>query len=291
MTPGSPRSTRADFSARVIALLARRAAYRCSNPACRALTMGPSVRRGGVINLGVAAHIVGASSQGPRGGGALSERKRRDLGNGIWLCQNCGNLVDSDQAAHTVRRLQNWKSEREREARQELGRPTGAGASSTVHFHQQFPRRLVLMDSALEHNVYDPEDFQYGRTNADSIRDILKKFPYLIMKELTNLRWNAEDHIVRFNPHLIVIHLSCFYERTRFGDSGERFRGFLEYMRQATDVRFLIYTRAVTRTDGARVRRLWNKQCAMYSRKPWTDFGRLLIIPSNRASFRDRRTA
>jgi hypothetical protein len=67
--------------------VAARAAYRCSNPDCRAPTAGPQVEPGRTLNLGVAAHISAAAVGGPRYDPGLSSEQRRDIANAIWLCQ------------------------------------------------------------------------------------------------------------------------------------------------------------------------------------------------------------
>ncbi|TIS45588.1 hypothetical protein [Mesorhizobium sp.] len=39
----------------------------------------------------------------------LTAEERASAENGIWLCQNCGKLIDSDPAYHTVELLRGWK--------------------------------------------------------------------------------------------------------------------------------------------------------------------------------------
>src|SRR5207244_11951864 len=53
----------------------------------------------------VGAHITAASSGGPRYDSSLSAEQRRSGDNGIWLCQNCGKLVDNDEARYSVAAL------------------------------------------------------------------------------------------------------------------------------------------------------------------------------------------
>jgi hypothetical protein len=94
---------RDDFLARDRQVLAQRSGLLCSNPDCRALTIGPQQAGPGAINLGVAAHITAASPGGPRYDALLTPEQRSDPGNGIWLCQSCAKLVDSaDPISATV---------------------------------------------------------------------------------------------------------------------------------------------------------------------------------------------
>jgi hypothetical protein len=111
---------RDDFDARTKEILARRVGYRCSNPGCRQLTSGPQEDPTKAVNIGVAAHITAASEGGPRYDPGLSAEKRRSVDNGIWLCQNCAKLIDSDVRQYTPDLLCEWKRKAEQAAREEL---------------------------------------------------------------------------------------------------------------------------------------------------------------------------
>ena len=95
-------------------ILARRVGYRCSNPDCpMEYTTGPAEDPSKSVSIGVAAHITAASKRGPRYDSNLTSEQRRDIANGIWLCQTCAKLVDSDQRKYTVELLLNWKRDAE----------------------------------------------------------------------------------------------------------------------------------------------------------------------------------
>jgi hypothetical protein len=100
---------RNDFSNQTKAILAKRVGFRCSNPHCRQLTSGPHTEPTGSINIGVAAHITAASPGGPRYDVYISAEKRKSQDNGIWLCEKCAKLVDSDEVRYTVGKLREWK--------------------------------------------------------------------------------------------------------------------------------------------------------------------------------------
>jgi hypothetical protein len=112
---------RDDFPASVKEMLARRTAMRCSNPACRAVTVGPQEGGTGSVNLGVACHISAASPRGPRYDVSQGVKTRKSEENGIWLCQICAKLVDSDAEHYSVALLGNWKGDAERRALVDLG--------------------------------------------------------------------------------------------------------------------------------------------------------------------------
>jgi tetratricopeptide (TPR) repeat protein len=111
---------RDDFDARTKETLARRVGYRCSNPGCRQLTSGPQEDPTKAVNIGVAAHITAASEGGPRYDPGLSAEERRSVDNGIWLCQNCAKLIDSDVRQYTPELLREWKRQAEQRARDEI---------------------------------------------------------------------------------------------------------------------------------------------------------------------------
>jgi hypothetical protein len=99
--------------------LANRAGHHCSNPSCQRLTTGPD-GDDGHASIGVAAHITAASIGGPRYNSLASAEERSDSSNGIWLCQTCSRLVDTDIANYTIEVLQEWKAVREASAALEL---------------------------------------------------------------------------------------------------------------------------------------------------------------------------
>jgi hypothetical protein len=113
---------RDDFSAGVKETLAARVGFHCSNPQCRASTSGPHLDSREVINVGVAAHICAASPEGPRYDRNQDQQQQRSIENGIWLCQNCAKLIDSDVVTFTPAILQGLKRQAEAEARLRLER-------------------------------------------------------------------------------------------------------------------------------------------------------------------------
>lgn len=120
---------RAEFSAKSRTILAQRAAYRCSNPNCGALTIGPGEKSDDVAISGTGAHIYAAAVGGPRGTGGLQPAERSALTNGIWLCATCGRLVDTNEGnAYPAPLLRSWKDWHEARIRLEMGgyaRPIG----------------------------------------------------------------------------------------------------------------------------------------------------------------------
>lgn len=112
-----------DFLRATIELLAKRAGYICSNPACEAKTIGPSdVDRAKSVSVGVAAHITASRVNGPRYNPNLTPAERRSGSNGIWLCQTCSRRIDVNNGVdHSVETLRKWKLATEKKAAETLG--------------------------------------------------------------------------------------------------------------------------------------------------------------------------
>jgi hypothetical protein len=111
---------RDDFSQKIKDLLAKRVGFKCSNPGCSRVTSGPQADPNGAINIGVAAHITAAAADGPRYDASLTIEQRTDGGNGIWLCQTCAKLIDSDMTRYTVAVIREWKELAETSAQRDL---------------------------------------------------------------------------------------------------------------------------------------------------------------------------
>ncbi len=111
---------RDDFTARTIDIMAKRVGYRCSNPNCRKLTCGANDDPQDYTNIGVAAHICAAAPGGKRYDPAMTPEERKDIYNGIWLCQSCSKLIDSDDIRYSVEFLHKWKNLSEEAAILEL---------------------------------------------------------------------------------------------------------------------------------------------------------------------------
>src|SRR2546422_5585799 len=111
---------RDDFSKTATEALGKRVGFLCSNPECRQPTTGPQEKQGAVIIIGVAAHLTAAAPGGPRYDATLSTDQRRSISNGIWLCQSCAKLVDSDERRFTLEVLREWRDHAERSALEKI---------------------------------------------------------------------------------------------------------------------------------------------------------------------------
>jgi hypothetical protein len=103
--------SRDDFSAKTIRVLAARVGYHCSNPTCVGSTSGPALNEDRTVNVGVGAHIAAAAPKGKRYDANMTPAERSSGANGIWLCQSCSKLIDSDDGRYTVELLHQWKKD------------------------------------------------------------------------------------------------------------------------------------------------------------------------------------
>ncbi|MGE3313706.1 MAG: hypothetical protein AB7O26_01235 [Planctomycetaceae bacterium] len=104
---------RDDFPEVVKRTLGERAAYICSNPACRRPTIGPHSDPKLSLKTGEACHIASAAPGGPRFNSEQSSDERRSIENAIWLCTECSTRVDRDEVRFPAGDLLRWKSEHE----------------------------------------------------------------------------------------------------------------------------------------------------------------------------------
>jgi hypothetical protein len=107
------RKKNRDFTQKTVTTLAERAHFLCSNPDCKKMTTGPHSNIEKSLRSGEAAHIYGASDNGPRFNHQLKDEDIKNIKNGIWLCGDCHKIIDTDPRRYPVKKLQKWKSTHE----------------------------------------------------------------------------------------------------------------------------------------------------------------------------------
>ena len=110
-----------DFNKVTKDILAKRAAFKCSNPDCRVSTVGPNVDSNKATPIGEAAHIFGARPNSKRYRSDMTDATRAEITNAIWLCRNCHKLIDSDDKKYTSNILFAWREEHEEYIQSKLG--------------------------------------------------------------------------------------------------------------------------------------------------------------------------
>lgn len=106
-------ASRHEFPEKTRRVVGERAAYICSNPGCRRPTIGPHSDPAKSLKTGKASHIRAAAPGGPRYDPGQSEAERKHIENAIYLCAECADTVDKDEAAHPVPLLLGWRREHE----------------------------------------------------------------------------------------------------------------------------------------------------------------------------------
>lgn len=180
------------FSSKTVDNLAKRAGYICSNPDCKASTVGPNSDPEKVIIIGEAAHIYGARPDAARFKSEMSDAARAEITNGIWLCRNCHKKIDRDINEYTSDLLFAWREEHEKHIGSELGnvstRIQYEQRTSNLSSFRHYPpiiRRIV---------VDKPECWEW-RLSAELLRHLNKPF-FRKMKDLRNgLYFKSREHI------------------------------------------------------------------------------------------------
>ena len=114
---------RADFPAKIRRIIALRSGYRCAHPDCNGrTTVGPGQQPDEYEDTGRASHIFAASKRGPRGQGNLSAPELAGPANGVWLCAEHADQVDTnDGKDYPPPVLLGWKSAHEFKIAREHG--------------------------------------------------------------------------------------------------------------------------------------------------------------------------
>ncbi|WP_166240904.1 HNH endonuclease [Paenibacillus turpanensis] len=116
------RPKRNDFSKTTTLKLVKRAGAMCSNPKCKILTFGAVDNENESYDVGEAAHIHAASKNGPRYNKELLKSYVTSLENGIWLCSNCHDMVDTAFESYSAELLRKWKNDHEEEMKKYGGK-------------------------------------------------------------------------------------------------------------------------------------------------------------------------
>jgi hypothetical protein len=141
-------SRRDDFSETVKRTVAERVGRLCCNPDCRVATSGPQVDPSKTLNVGVASHVTAAAPGGPRYDASLTAEQRSAVENAIWLCQNCGKLVDNDANRFPADLLRAWKVLAENDALQNIGKrrkPADFAAAEQARARQTYAMAIFLL--------------------------------------------------------------------------------------------------------------------------------------------------
>jgi len=187
------------FRQAVINTLAKRAANRCSNPGCGAITSGPTDDPNGSVNVGEAAHIYGANPGSSRYEPTMTTTSRSDISNAIWLCKICHKLVDDDELRYPAGLLFEWQREHERKIAEEVGK---AAASIRRRYESRHLEEFGRLSYLAERLLIEKGAFWEYKLTAEMLR--FEMAPVV-------QRWSALKRKLYTKPYLHI-------ERTQFID-------------------------------------------------------------------------
>ena len=168
----SKNSNRDNFSKKTIDTLCKRVNAICSNPECNRGTLAPSTESDKVINTGVAAHISAASPGGPRYDKNMNIEQRTSIENGIWLCQTCSKLIDSDPLKYTSEILYEWKKKAELRASTGLVKPIYEPTESDKKVFE-------IIEDTYKDVVFLKENVKDEKNYSELYKDYIAKFSNL----------------------------------------------------------------------------------------------------------------
>lgn len=182
---------RDDFSAKIKERLAKRVGYHCSN--CWKQTVGPGGGVDGISLIGVAAHICAAAPGGPRYDEKMSAEERSSIYNGIWLCQNCAHLIDTDTQRYTVDVLQTIKAKAEAKAHVKISLNTH---ESDITISDELKNHMItnirIMKEWAKYLRNESDNYHPATIYADDVRiynvcvDIYSSIVQLVNTEMQN---------------------------------------------------------------------------------------------------------
>jgi hypothetical protein len=153
------RRTESNFSNNTVEALKKRAAFICSNPDCKKLTVSPDLNSDtSVIYIGRAAHICAASPGGPRYDANMTDQERASITNAIFLCANCADMIDDNNGdSFTKELLTQWKNDHENWTIANLNKPFNS--QPTVQVTSFFQQGGITAHSVTIGNV--PRDIKF----------------------------------------------------------------------------------------------------------------------------------
>ncbi len=155
------------FKQGIITTLAKRAANRCSNPDCDAITSGPAADPSGSVNVGEAAHIYGANPGSARFDPQMTPADRGAITNAIWLCATCHKKVDDDAGRYPAGLLFEWQRAHENKIAQEVGK---AAAIIRARYEKRHLEEFGRLSYLAERIVLEKGDYWEYHLAAEVIR-------------------------------------------------------------------------------------------------------------------------
>lgn len=185
----------------------------CANPTCCRFT-SYGTTTGKARAIAEAAHIVAASSQGPRSEVSMTETELKSAENGIWLCKNCHGLIDDDPSAYPIQMLRDWKKAHQTFVSKLVGKDF-----DIVHFELYARSRNVAQRHSFLGYIegrrvfFDALDVEYPDQVATSLVEIRARIAEssghlskddFAWKRMQRMR-NSIQKFLTANPHLATL--------------------------------------------------------------------------------------
>ena len=212
------------FKQSVVLTLARRAANRCSNPNCGAITSGPADSPGDAVNVGEAAHIYGANPGSARYDPGMVSADRSAITNAIWLCGNCHKLIDDDPTRYPAGLLFEWQREHEQRISEQVGK---VAAEVRQRYEKRHLEEFGRLSYLAERLIIEKGDYWEYLLTAEVLR-------YEIAPVLR--RWNALKRGLYVKPLMRVERNDSF---AWLSDRMHEVSGMLQAFGELTNVEFM----------------------------------------------------
>lgn len=114
----------------------------------------------------------------------------------------------------------------------------------------------------------------------------------MLIRELASPTWDREEELIKMDPRLVIVHMSCFDGGQRGTNGYHRLSAFLRRMAEATECSFLVYTRSPDSLDSPSVQSAWRDARAALDglRSALGHRVRVYEIPPQRGFFQDPQT-
>ena len=181
-----------DFSRKTVDTIAKRAAFKCSNPDCRVSTIGPNSDPEQSTVIGEAAHICGARPNSKRYEASMTDTARAEITNAIWLCRNCHKLIDTDEVRFSSFVLFAWREQHEKYILEDL-----KSATDRIRFEEEVATLRLFKECPpiVRRIVIDkPEGWEW-RLTAELMRHFNRPLFQRIRDIRGGLRVRSQRHV------------------------------------------------------------------------------------------------
>ncbi len=169
--------TRDNFSDITKLRLALNVRFMCVYPPCQKATHGPSLSGDTLINIGNAAHITAASTNGPRYDASLTPEQRRAYENGAWLCATHATLVDRAPEDFPPSVLQGWQRSAEARARNDVYGVSTAATTTQPEISSALAKFIPLAGKAIEFRMttFFFAGFQVPKESVNAMQRLIRE--------------------------------------------------------------------------------------------------------------------